>query len=135
MTDLEVRESVDEELLPQLMALYAGEWWSSKRPVEQVRALLAGSDRILALLDQGELVAFCRAITDGVILAVVLDVIVAPSRRGAGLGDHLIRELLNLMPEVRNFELVCRPDLVPFYARHGFAAPPGGSQVLRFSRT
>ena len=58
--------------------------------------MLDGSDVVVGLLERtsDQLVGFARAITDRTFLAIVLDVIVAPEFRGAGLGARLMDELL-----------------------------------------
>src|SRR6266540_1445571 len=83
-----------------------------------------------------QLVAFCRALSDGVFQATILDVIVHSSRRGEGLGERLMNEVLSV-PEIAraaNIELVCQPDLVPFYERWGFTDEVGGSRLMRRTR-
>jgi predicted GNAT family N-acyltransferase len=68
-------------------------------------------------------VAFGRVLTDGVFKALVFDVIVAPDVRGAGLGHALIRHIVAdpQLSAVRDIELYCREELIPFYERLGFS--------------
>src|SRR5436189_3576352 len=80
-------------------------------------------------------VGFARAITDGVFLAVVLDVIVAPDVRGVGHGARVMDELL-ARPElagVESIELVCQHELIEFYRRWGFTDRVGQSLLMRRS--
>jgi predicted GNAT family N-acyltransferase len=97
--------------------------------------MLAASDLVVALIHRpsGRLVGFTRAITDGVYLAVVLDVIVAPGSRGSGLGAMLMNAIVGhpRLAAVRSIELVCQPELVPFYRRWGFTEQVGGSRLMR----
>ena len=119
----------------ELHALYLEEWWTHRRTVEDVRRMLEGSDVVLGFEDSetGRLVGFARVISDFVYKALVLDVIVATSHRGTGLGAALMDAVIEhpRLTDVAHFELYCRPGLVPFYERWGFSADLG---ELRFMR-
>jgi predicted GNAT family N-acyltransferase len=96
---------------------------------------LAGQDLVFALVhrEPKRLVGFARVITDDVYLAVVLDVIVSPAARGSGLGAMLLDAIVGhpRLAAVRSVELVCQPDMVPFYRRWGFTDEVGGSRLMR----
>lgn len=117
-------EELTEAQTEDLHALYQREWWTEGRELADVRRMLAGTDEIVAFADgeTAELVAFARVITDYVYKAWIYDVIVAPDRRGEGLGRRLLDRLLAhpRLADVRDFELYCQPDLVDFYERWGF---------------
>lgn len=134
---LQVIRNVPASRLGQLRELYRATWWAATRSDEDVRALLAGSSLVVGLLEgrSDRLVGFARVLSDGRILALVLDVIVHPDVRGTGLGERLMREVL-LLPEldgVDSIELVCQPDLVAFYERFGFTENVGASRLMRRS--
>jgi predicted GNAT family acetyltransferase len=59
--------------------------------------MLEGSDVVLALQDAGsqELIAFARALTDGVYKALIFDVMVTPAYRGRSIGCILMGALLD----------------------------------------
>ena len=61
----------------QLHALYQREWWTAGRTLEDVRAMLAGSDHLYGICDgeTAQLAGFARVLTDGVFKALVFDVI------------------------------------------------------------
>jgi predicted GNAT family N-acyltransferase len=63
----------------------------------------------------------------------VLDVIVAPAWRAAGLGAMLMDAVVGHtgLAGVRSIELVCQPELMPFYRRWGFTDRVGPSRLLR----
>ena len=134
---LDVIRNIPEERLGQLSELYRSTWWANARSMADITALLAGSSVIVGLVDvtSNRLVGFARVLTDGRILALVLDVIVHPDVRGTGLGERLMREVLSL-PELQtidSIELVCQPDLVAFYERFGFTLNVGASRLMRRS--
>jgi GNAT superfamily N-acetyltransferase len=135
LSEIEVREAVETDCLPQLMDLFASAWWTAGRTIGDVTRMLAASDLVFALnyRPAGRLVGFARVITDGVYLAVVLDVIVAPGSRGSGLGAMLLEAIVGhpRLAAVRSVELVCQPNLVPFYRRWGFTEQVGRSRLMR----
>lgn len=134
---VQVIRSVPPTQLGQLKDLYASTWWAASRSVEEIESLLAGSSAVVGLLDveTDQLIGFTRVLTDGRVVALVLDVIVHPEVRRTGLGDRLMREVLALpeLAKVGSIELVCQPELVEFYARFGFTVNVGGSRLMRRS--
>ena len=125
---------LDETRIAQLHALFAREWWTAGRSLEETRRCVEGSQIRIGLIDDaGDLIGFARVITDYTFKALIFDVVVAGGHRGKGLGDRLI-ELVLEHPElarVRHFELYCRPEIEPFYERHGFSAEAGGVRLMR----
>ena len=72
----------------------------------------------------GALIASARATGDGARVAWIYDVIVRPDWRGRGLGEALVRLLLD-HPAVRHARMVRlgTRDAQPLYARMGFVDP------------
>jgi GNAT superfamily N-acetyltransferase len=130
-----VLRRLDTNRQTQLVTLFQSAWWTRSRGPKAVERMLNGSDLVIGLADPASdrLVAFARAITDRVFLAVVLDVIVDPEYRGTGLGAQLMDELLGSseLADVDSIELVCQPELVAFYRRWGFTDSVGSSLLMR----
>lgn len=124
-----------EDRIDELRELYASAWWARVRTPEEVGAMLRHTPIQLGLVDTptNHLIAFCRVLGDGVFVATILDVIVHPRRRGEGLGERLMDEVLAIaeVAHARSIELVCQPDLIPFYRRWGFTEQVGGSTLMR----
>jgi predicted GNAT family N-acyltransferase len=133
--DAIVVDKIDDRRLGELLTLFKSAWWTSQRSAAAIDRMLRGSDVAVGLVDptSDHLVGFARAITDGIFLAVVLDVIVEPSYRGSGLGGRLMDELLRRpeLADVESVELVCQPELVDFYRRWGFTDEIGRSLLMR----
>jgi ribosomal protein S18 acetylase RimI-like enzyme len=70
----------------------------------------------------GQLVGFARAVTDGVLRAYVEDVIVAPDRRGRGIGRAVLDRLLQELGPIPVVTLFCSPGLVRYYEASSFIA-------------
>lgn len=131
--DLTFRDAVE------LTGLYEEyEWWAD-REVEGVRKALAETKVAVGVEDDGELVAAARVLTDYTYYATVFDVIVAADRRGEGVGETLMRAVVDHsdLQSVVGLSLLCRRGLVPYYESVGFEifdrkmeVPEGGTEEL-----
>jgi len=121
---VEGRDRLPEGRLEELVALYGDYDWWADRDAEGVRRAVETTD-LLVVLDDREsdrLVAAARVLTDYVYYATVYDVVVAADRRGEGLGERLLRAVVDhpdLAP-LPGVSLLCREGLVDFYESVGF---------------
>jgi nitroimidazol reductase NimA-like FMN-containing flavoprotein (pyridoxamine 5'-phosphate oxidase superfamily)/ribosomal protein S18 acetylase RimI-like enzyme len=103
-------------------ALLADGYWSSGLDSATIaRAQLGASAWVGARDASGRLIATARAVSDGVKWAAVFDVMVDAAFRGRGVGEAVVRLLLD-HPRVRGARRVWlgTRDAQPFYARLGF---------------
>lgn len=124
---------------PALTALYEEyEWWAD-REVADVRAALAETEVAVGIDVDGDLIAAARVLTDYRYYANLFDVVVAESHRGEGVGEQLVRAVLEhpALESVVGVSLLCRRGLVPFYESVGFeyfdpetVIPEGGTEEL-----
>lgn len=132
-----VRDASDVPL-EGLLELYRTAWWTLDRGPDDVRVMLRHSDLVFGYREResGRLVAFARVLTDRVYRAIVFDVVVAPEFQGRGLGSAVMEQVLGHrdLAGVRNFELYCLPELIPFYERWGFSSDVGGVLLMRKKR-
>ncbi|MDQ1625588.1 MAG: hypothetical protein QOJ49_1086 [Actinomycetota bacterium] len=130
-----VTDTPDARWQLDLMRLYAGAWWAEQRSADGVATMLDHTDLFATAQDSGtgRLVAFARVLTDFTFVALVLDVIVAESSRGRGIGAALMDALCadERLATVESIELTCQQELEPFYARWGFTSRVGGSRLMR----
>lgn len=56
--------------------------------------------------------------------------------RGYGLGKKLIETIINHpdMKNIKNIELVCRKEMMPFYSQFGFTEDYGKSISMRLQK-
>jgi predicted GNAT family N-acyltransferase len=122
--------------IAQLHQLYQNEWWSANRTYAETATCAKNSSLIFAFVENEQLLAFARVLTDGVFKAFLFDVIIAPENRNHGLG----RELLNAIKShprirpVKHLELYCVAELIPYYQRYGFSTDVGPVNLMRCSR-
>ena len=113
--------------------LMADAYWGRWRTAEQISACIDGSWRVVGGYDgAGDLVAFARAISDGVSIAYLADVFVLPAHRGHGLGVRLVAEMIERSPAPRLRWLLHTEDAHALYSKFGFA--PGDHTVLERPR-
>lgn len=104
----------------QLQGFFKG-WPNPPDPAALLR-ILESSDHI-ALAREGEtgrVVGFITAISDGVSAAYIPHLEVIESMQGQGIGSELTRRMVDRLRSLYMVDLVCDPDLQPFYERLGF---------------
>ena len=128
-------DNLEPHHVEQLVELFQTTWWAAKRDRAFTEQLIAGSDLVHGVVEPstGTLLGFCRVLTDGIAIALVLDVVVHPLFHRRGIGTELVAGLMQRqpLPRVDSVELVCQPDVVPFYERLGFSARVGESRLMR----
>lgn len=134
---IELQSIVEPARIGQLLDLYATTWWACHRTGPEVEKMLTASDLVFALIDRSpdRLVGFARVLTDDAYLAIVLDVVVAPDYRQRGVGGMLLDAIVThpRLNDTESLELVCQPELIPYYRRWGFSDAVGESRLLRRS--
>ncbi len=105
--------------------------WRHPFPPETHLRMLAGSDRVVLAIDTetAMVVGFVAALTDGVQGAFITLLEVLPGYQSRRIGRELMTRLLERLSDIQTIELMCDPDLVPFYARFGMK--PSSGMVLR----
>ena len=115
---------------PRHVAGFFVGWPHPPSPETHLR-LLAGSDHIELAIDRetGQVVGFVTALTDGVLSGFIPLLEVLPAYQGRGIGRALMTRMLERLGALPNVDLLCDPDVVPFYERLGMK--PAGGMVLR----
>ncbi|MCV9961933.1 GNAT family N-acetyltransferase [Pararhizobium sp. BT-229] len=134
---LELRRDLTPEQVDQLVDLFQQEWWTKGREKPDVERLMANAGPLFAFIDplNGELVAFARAMTDGVYKAMIFDIIVNETWRNTGLGRLLMETVMTdpVLASVKHRELYCLEEMLPFYEKWGFTANLPGLFFMRQS--
>jgi GNAT superfamily N-acetyltransferase len=98
-------------------------YWAVGRARETVERLVREASRVVGLYDGDRQIGFCRAFTDGVASAYLADVYVLPEYRGRGLGEQLVREMVENGPYAGVTWLLHTTDMHPLYRKLGFEEP------------
>ena len=102
--------------------LAAESYWAQGRPHEVVARSLAGSARVIGVYRDGAQVGFARVVSDGAVLAYLMDVFVDAAHRGRGLGVELVREAVDGGPHRDLSWRLDTSDADGLYAKFGFKA-------------
>jgi ribosomal protein S18 acetylase RimI-like enzyme len=95
--------------------------WRSRADVDQQ---LSGAWRVVGCYDQdGQMVGFARAVSDGLDLAYLSDVYVLADHRGQGLGEALVREMIDNGPGADFRWMLHTSDAHELYRKFGFSEP------------
>lgn len=110
--------------------------WNTRyraEPADLARALSASWATVSAYAG-GELVGFGRVISDGVLYAVLFDVIVDPDHRRRGIGREIVRRLLARCADagIRDVQLFSAAGKVRFYERLGFHVRSSDAPGMRY---
>ncbi len=123
-TDRAARITID-----QLEGFFRG-WPNPPTPATLLRILQSSDHVVLAREGElGRVVGFITAISDGVSAAYIPHLEVIESMQGRGIGSELARRMVAKLRSLYMVDLVCDPDLQPFYERLGFR--PYSAMIIR----
>jgi len=103
----------------KLKGFFSG--WPNPPSTETHLKLLESSDEIVVAIDEetGDVLGFVTALGDGVLSAHITFLEVLPAYRGRGIGQELMRLMLAKLKGLYAVDVVCDPELRPFYERFG----------------
>ncbi len=98
-------------------------YWAEGRQRATQDHLIDTAARVVGLYDGERQIGFCRAATDGTSFVYLADVYVLESYRGRGLGEELVREMVE-GSDLRHVRwLLHTTDMHPLYGKLGFGEP------------
>ena len=68
---------------------------------------------------------YITALSDGVLSSYIPHLEVLPAHRRQGIGSQLVRELLDQLDGIYMVDLMCDPDVQPFYQALGLQPSSG----------
>jgi len=98
-------------------------YWAAGRARETVDGLIDGATRVVGLYDGDRQIGYCRAVTDGTSFVYLADVYVLAEYRGRGLGEELMREMIDRGPYAGLRWFLHTSNMHPLYRKFGFAEP------------
>jgi GNAT superfamily N-acetyltransferase len=126
---IDYTESLDG-IEPRQLEGFFVDWPHPPSPETHLR-LLSGTDYVVLAIDveRGQVVGYVTALTDGVLSCFVPLLEVLPAYQGQGIGQALMTRMLDRLGHLPNVDLLCDPDVAPFYERFGMK--PAQGMVLR----
>lgn len=98
-------------------------YWATGRLRETQDRLIDEASRVVGLYDGERQIGFCRAFSDGLSLAYLADVYVLAEYRARGLGEELVREMVENGPYANVKWVLHTTDAHPLYRKLGFGEP------------
>jgi ribosomal protein S18 acetylase RimI-like enzyme len=125
MTSIRYVEDAAEVAPEQLVGFFVG--WPNPPSTHTHLRLLHASDHIVLAVDvaTNNVVGYVTCLSDGVLCAYISSLEVLPAYQGAGIGTELMRRLLDRLRDLYMVDLICDPEVQPFYARLGMRAAAG----------
>jgi len=89
---------------------------------EELYIALKNSWYRISVFDKDELVGFGRIICDGIVHALILDVIIHPEKQGKGIGKQIMDKLVAECKKhhIRDIQLFSAKNKAGFYEKLGF---------------
>ena len=127
---IDYTDSLDGIEPRHLKGFFAG--WPHPASPETHLLLLSSSDYVVLAIDgeTDQVVGFVTALTDGVLCGFIPLLEVLPAYQRQGIGQALMTRILDRLGHLANVDLLCDPDVVPFYERFGMK-PVGGMALRR----
>jgi ribosomal protein S18 acetylase RimI-like enzyme len=115
------KSRIDVEAIHAFLSTQA--YWAIGRPLETQQRLVDEASRVVGVYDEDRQIGFCRCVTDGVSFAYLADVYVLPEYRGRGLGERLVRHMVEDGPARDCGWLLHTGDMHRLYRKVGFTEP------------
>jgi GNAT superfamily N-acetyltransferase len=118
-------------------ALFETTGWNSEyRMAPQELARANGNSWLsVSAWDGDELIGFGRVVSDGVLHAMIYDMIVKPGRQRCGVGSRILSMLVERCRAagIRDIQLFCAKGKREFYLRHGFVERPADAPGMQLA--
>ncbi|MDO7906841.1 GNAT family N-acetyltransferase [Paenibacillus sp. JX-17] len=101
--------------------------WPNPPSVTTLIRILGNSSHIVLAVDEnkGLIVGYINALADGVLTAYIPLLEVVPDYKAQGIGDSLVRRMLERLKDYYMIDLLCDPELQGYYERHGMIRTSG----------
>ena len=134
MTDIKYRETKPDH--QQYMELFETTGWNTvyKVSLEDLKKVLDNSWYVLTAYHENELVGIGRIVSDGVLYAMIYDMIVNPLYQNKGIGATILSKLVEKCKatELRDIQLFSAKGKAQFYSKRGFLERPAGAPGMRY---
>jgi GNAT superfamily N-acetyltransferase len=120
----------------QYIKLFLSTGWNEKYKLDDdsIYNTLRNSYYIVSALEGNKLVGFGRIISDGIMHALIVDMIIDPEYQGKGIGTLILEDLVGVCVknEIVDIQLFCARDKEPFYLKNGFSPRPENAPGMEY---
>jgi GNAT superfamily N-acetyltransferase len=101
----------------------------------ELRQALQSSWFLVSVYENGRLVGFGRLVSDGILHAMIYELIVAPPYQNRGIGSQILERLIDRCREhrIRDIQLFCARGKKAFYEKRGFIARHEEAPGMQFA--
>jgi len=122
---IEYLDSVEGITVDQVHGFFVG-WPNPPSPKTHLRLLQQSDEVVLAMdVSMGIVVGFVTANTDRVLTAYIPLLEVLPEYQQQKIGKTLLQKMLERLSDYYAIDLLCDPDLQPFYEQFGMRRATG----------
>ncbi len=122
--DLEIIHALSPKHILQLQTIYDQQWPDDTRTATDMEQAVLGAELIIGVVDResGDLVGFCRVVSDRGFRAWIYGLLVRDDFRGLGIGRLIMEQAISheAFVDVHAMELTCSPNMHEFYSKFGF---------------
>jgi ribosomal protein S18 acetylase RimI-like enzyme len=123
-----IRLSYDLPPKVEVFALFESTGWNDDYRINanEFMTIIKQSWYWVSAFNNEELVGFGRVVSDGILHAVIIDVIVSPEYQNQGIGRIIMNDLIGKCKahKIRDIQLFCARGKAGFYEKCGFAKRP-----------
>ncbi|MBU9723397.1 MULTISPECIES: GNAT family N-acetyltransferase [Bacillaceae] len=118
-------DKLDSVTKDKLTGFFVG-WPNPPSPETHMKLLENSSHIVLAVEEEsGQVVGFITAISDGVLSAYIPLLEVVPEFQGQGIGNELVKQMLQKLDGLYMVDLLCDEELQPYYEKQSMIKATG----------
>jgi GNAT superfamily N-acetyltransferase len=103
---------------------------------EQLAQAVANSQFVVAVYDGERLIGFGRIVSDGILHAMIYDMIIDPAYQHQGIGTRILHMFVQWCDEahIRDIQPFCARGKRVFYERNGLVSRPKDAPGMQYRR-
>ena len=113
--------------------------WNEKYKLtpDELAQAVSNSQFTVSAYDENRLVGFGRIVTDGILHAMIYEMIIHPDYQRKGIGAEILKLLLDKCKKdnIRDIQLFCAKGKRAFYEKYEFEARPDDAPGMQYKIT